>query len=42
MGEIRPAYWAVIPGELRRDDSIPANAKLLYGELAPFIIGEVG
>lgn len=29
----RPGYWAVIPAEVRYDDALPPNAKLLYGEL---------
>ena len=29
----RPAYWAVIPATVRYDDNLPANAKLLYGEI---------
>ena len=41
MGEIRTAYWAVIPAELRRDDAIPANAKLLYGDISA-LTGERG
>lgn len=32
--EIRkPSYYAIIPANVRYDDSLPANAKLLYGEL---------
>lgn len=41
MSDPRPAYWAVIPAELRRDDAIPANAKLLYGDISA-LTGERG
>lgn len=41
MRDPKPAYWAVIPGELRRDDAIPANAKLLYGDISA-LTGERG
>lgn len=34
MSDPRPAYWAVIPAELRRDENLPANAKLLYGDIS--------
>ncbi len=30
----KPAYWAVIPAEVRYDDDLPPNAKLLYGEIS--------
>lgn len=33
MPEIKPAYWALIPASVRYDRDLPANAKLLYGEI---------
>ena len=34
MADIRPGYWSVIPADVRYDDGLPANAKLLYGEIS--------
>lgn len=31
---VQPSYWAVIPAEIRYDDQIPANAKVLYAEIS--------
>ena len=32
--ERKPGYWAVVPASVRYDAQLPANAKLLYGELS--------
>jgi hypothetical protein len=33
MEEINRSYYAIIPANVRYDNNIPANAKLLYGEI---------
>ena len=41
MDSIRPGYYAIIPANVRYDDGIPPNAKLLYGEISA-LIGDSG
>lgn len=34
MGKEKPGYWAVLPATVRYDETLGANAKLLYAELS--------
>lgn len=40
MDERSPGYYAIIPSTVRYDTAIPANAKLLYGEISALLTAE--
>lgn len=33
IAELKKSYYAIIPAEVRYDEELPPNAKLLYGEI---------
>ena len=33
ISELKKSYYAIIPAEVRYDEELPPNAKLLYGEI---------
>lgn len=40
MEENRPSYFAIIPSDVRYDETLPASAKLLYGEISALVGAE--